>query len=154
MTLAIQVSTKLPNGTIYVVGGESWDDFYANAVALFDSDPTVVDELIKQMGAALMPIGAGGAGLTSAGGQPAPAAAGGFYTPGTAPQSNAAARTSAQDVTVSASYQDRTAFMAAIKAAKANATPPWPKFNGDAKNWTLPAGLDLSPFAKWLPPGV
>lgn len=159
MTLAVQVSVKKSDGTIYVVGGDDFDSFYANFISLFNSDTSLADAVLEDMARSFTPASAGGVSerqavqnLHAAGVIAEP----GFYTPqaGNGAQGPSQGRTAAFPVTVSAPYPERVAFKAAIDAAKAKDKPPWPKFDAAAKNWTLPPGIDLAPFAKWLPPGV
>jgi hypothetical protein len=54
MTATVQVSGKLPDGRIYVIGGDTFDAFYANALEFFNGDPNQADRLIEDGRVALL----------------------------------------------------------------------------------------------------
>src|SRR4051812_6368141 len=136
MTLAIQVSVKKSDGTIYVIGGNDMDSFYGNFISLFNSDTSLADAVLEDMARSFTPASAGGVSEQQAvqnlqgAGVVGPT---GFYMPGGAPvggnvaQLGSQPRTAAVPVTVSAPYPERVAFKAAIDAAKAKDKPPWPR---------------------------
>jgi predicted component of type VI protein secretion system len=49
MTSNIQVSGKANNGIIFVVGGDSYDDFYTNLLAVNDSDEARTTSTVAQL---------------------------------------------------------------------------------------------------------
>jgi hypothetical protein len=135
---AVQVSTKKPDGAIYVVGGQDFDAFISNAIALFEGDQSALDALLADMIRSFLPVSA-----TSTA-QHTPPAGQQFYgqsQPQT--QYSPTMRVAQSPVYFDSPYQDRDA----VKAAGGR----WDK---ERKSWYAPVGSDLTQFAKWLPPGV
>lgn len=55
MTANVQISTKRPTGEIYVIGGENYDDFYTNMLALYGGSVEHVNLIVGDMQESLMP---------------------------------------------------------------------------------------------------
>lgn len=142
MTLAVQVSVKLSNGVIYVVGGEDFDKFVENGMALL-GDEEAFDALVTDMRRSITPV---------SGGAQAPAGQG-FYTPPAAPAAPApgGGRVSTQPVAVKIPWAEKAQADPFLTPLKASRMTQWDATN---KQWILQPGVDLSPFARWLPPGV
>lgn len=62
MTANIQLSGKANNGIIFVVGGDTFDDFFANLVATLDGDAGLADSTVKEAARLIVPASAGGDG--------------------------------------------------------------------------------------------
>lgn len=146
MTLAVQVSYKKSDGTIYVIGGDDVDQFTANLFAVVGGDQEMVDAIFADMISCLTPMSA-------------PAATAGFYTPQAAPGpqgpsqplAGGAPRTSPMAVAVKIPWAQKAEADPYLAPLKASRQAQWDAAN---KQWVLMPGVDLTPFARWLPPGV
>lgn len=49
MTLAVQISKKLPDGTIVVLGGEDFDKFVSNTIAVYEGSAEHADALLQKV---------------------------------------------------------------------------------------------------------
>lgn len=141
-TNKIQISIKKSDGTIYVVGGESIDELDMQLVALGAGDRDLADAVIEDMARSFTPMAAA---------TPPP---GNYYTP--QPQmagvaaGNGAARTSTQPLAVKIPWSDKAQADPYLTPLKASKQAQWDPNN---KQWLLMPGVDLTPFARWLPPG-
>lgn len=132
MTLAVQVSVKKPDGTIYVIGGENVDEFSANLIALYGGDEAsqeAAEEILTDMARALSPMG--GAVQTIQNAMP-----GSQVIP-----DQGAARITPTDYYFESSFSDKDA----VKAAGGR----WGK---ERRSWYAPAGSDLRNFERWIRP--
>ena len=59
MTGTIQISGKANNGIIFVVGGDTFDDFYTNLLAAHGGDQAVVDQTIAEAVRLITPMSTG-----------------------------------------------------------------------------------------------
>jgi len=142
MTLAVQVSVKKADGTIYVIGGSSVDEFDCNLVALGGGERQLADEVLEDMALCLSPM--------SAAAVVPPPDLSGFYTP-QPPAGAGVARTSVQPVAVKIPWANKASADPFLTPLKASRQAQWDPNN---KQWILQPGVDLTPFARWLPPGV
>jgi hypothetical protein len=144
VTLNVQVSVKKSDGTIYVVGGENPDEFAANLMGTLQ-DQEVVDAIFADMLHSFTPA--------SAGASPAPA--GGYYTPPAASSGGfvqpGAERTSQVAVAVKIPWAQKAQADPYLAPLKTTRQATWDAAN---KQWILAPGVDLTPFAAWLPPGA
>jgi hypothetical protein len=148
VTLAVQVSAKTNNGTIFVIGGNNVDEFKMNLVALYtgpdddgDAAQAAAEEILEAMAAALSPMGAAVQAVQNAmpGSYVQSPQQGGYAPQGPPqPQYGGPQRTSPVDTFLNVSFADKDA----AKAAGAR----WDK---DRRSWKVPAGVDLNPFARW-----
>lgn len=66
MTANIQLSAKANDGKIFVVGGDNFDDFYVNLVAVNGGDTAATDAIINEAKQLLAPVSAERAALDNA----------------------------------------------------------------------------------------
>lgn len=153
MTLAVQVSMKKNDGTIYVVGGDDFDAFYGNMVALAGGETTLADDVLSDMIRCLAPM-ASAVATVQAGMPGAQVVSQQFYTPQGQPQPQqapAGARTSTMPVAVKIPWAEKAQADPYLTPLKASKQANWDATN---KQWILMPGVDLTPFARWLPPGA
>lgn len=151
MTLAVQASMKKSDGTIYVIGGDDFDSFYGNMVALSGGETTLADDVLADMIRCLSPMA--GAVATVQNGMPGAQVTGNFYTPQGQPQPQQAANgshTSTMPVAVKIPWAEKQMADPYLTPLKATSQAKWDATN---KQWILMPGVDLGPFARWLPPG-
>lgn len=138
---------KKSDGTIYVIGGDDFDSFYGNMVTLAQGESTFADDVVADMLRCLTPTAA------------SPPPQGGFYTPPGGPgplgqpqpQHGGTPRVSPNYVDVTIPFPEKAQadpYLAPLKAMKQAQWQP------ATKQWRLSPGVDLTPFARWLPPGV
>jgi uncharacterized protein DUF5710 len=155
VTLAVQVSAKTNAGTIFVIGGNNVDEFRTNLLALYagpDDDPAAAEEaaeeILQAMAQALSPMGAGVQAIQNAmpgttvqqypqggyapQGPPQPQYGGNVGSMGSPP------RTAQYDTFLNVPFADKDT----VKQFGAR----WDK---DRRQWKVPAGVDLNPFARW-----
>lgn len=151
MTLAVQVSVKKSDGTIYVVGGVDFENFSSNALALLEGDEGAFQELLEDLRRSLTPMASAVNTVQAA--MPGSHVVGqDYYTPQPAPAGVAGApRTSAQPVAVHIPWPDKAAADPYLTPLKATRQARW---DANSKSWVLNPGVDLTPFARWLPPGM
>jgi hypothetical protein len=129
MTLAVQVSIKKPDGTIYVLGGQSVDEFHANLVALYGGDNDAAEELLQDFARSLSPMAAAVQTIQNV-------MPGSTVSVGTAPP-----RIAQVDTYFESSFSDKEA----VKTAGGR----WGK---ERRMWYAPAGSDLRDFERWIKP--
>ena len=145
MTLAVQVSYKKSDGTIYVVGGNDVDEFATNLSALAGEGTGLAEDVLADMVKCLSPMAAGVANVQAF--MPGTTVAGDFYTPNPA----GAPRISQVAVAVKIPWNQKQFADPHLAPLKASRQASWDAAN---KAWILQPGVDLAPFAAWLPPGV
>lgn len=150
-TNAIQWSCKKPDGTIYVIGGDDFDAYASNALAVLGGDESAFDELVADMRREMVPMAAAVSTVREAF-PGAVVTTDGFYSPqaGPGPQQGAA-RTSTLPVAVKIPWSEKAQADPYLTPLKADRRATWDAAN---KQWILMPGVDLTPFARWLPPGV
>lgn len=136
----VQASYKKPDGTIYVIAGDNFEEYAANALAVLQGDEDTFQALLDDMCRSFTPMAT-----------PAPAA-GGYYTPqgGQPAPQQAGARIAQVPVSVKIPWAQKAQADPYLTPLKSSGQAKW---DGTNKVWILSPGVDLTPFAAWLPPG-
>lgn len=56
----VSSSGKTQAGTLHSLGGDGWDDYYSNLIALFDSDGNAVAAVVAEFQNSIRPVSGGG----------------------------------------------------------------------------------------------